>query len=80
MLDVIASRLIEGFELGNEPELYGTKWYYKRDGENHFSRPRSWNFQSYLSDYRHIAAALGNVRLAGPAMGCLAGCAISVSS
>ena len=69
MLDVIGSRLIDGFELGNEPELYGTKWYYKRDGENHFSRPRSWNFQSYLSDYRHIAAALGNVRLAGPAIG-----------
>ncbi len=69
MLAAIPRRLIEGFELGNEPELYGTKWYYKRDGENHFSRPRSWNFQSYLSDYRHIAAALGGVPLAGPAVG-----------
>jgi hypothetical protein len=69
MLAAIPRRLIDGFELGNEPELYGTKWYYKRDGENYFSRPRSWNFQSYLSDYRHIAAALGRVPLAGPAVG-----------
>jgi hypothetical protein len=69
MSEVIGGRLIDGFELGNEPELYGTKWYYKRDGENFFSRPRNWNFQSYLSDYRHIADALGSVRLAGPAIG-----------
>jgi hypothetical protein len=69
MLAAIPRRLIDGFELGNEPELYGTKWYYKRDGENYFSRPRSWNFQSYLSDYRHIAAAMGRVPLAGPGVG-----------
>lgn len=69
MTSVIGRRLIEGFELGNEPESYGDKWYYMRDGEEVFSRPKSWNFQSYLSNYRHIAAAMGHVPLAGPAIG-----------
>jgi hypothetical protein len=69
MMSVIGPRRIDGLELGNEPELYGDKWYYKHDGENVFSRPRSWNFQSYVRDFRHVAGALGRVPLAGPAVG-----------
>jgi hypothetical protein len=71
MMSAIGPDLIDGLEVGNEPELYGDKWYYKHDGENVFSRPRSWNFQSYVRDFHHIAGALGRVPLAGPAIGAL---------
>jgi len=71
MMSTIGPRLIEGLELGNEPELYGNKWYYKRGGENVFSRPRSWNFQSYVRNFKQVAAAMGRVPLAGPAIGAL---------
>jgi len=69
MQAVVGRPLIDALELGNEPELYGVKWYYQRDGKSYFARPPSWNFASYLSDFRHVAAGLGQVPLAGPAIG-----------
>jgi hypothetical protein len=71
IMTVIGRSLIEGIELGNEPELYDNPRFafYKLDGNGVLGRPASWDFQSYLSDYEHIAAALGHVPLAGPAMG-----------
>ena len=69
MMTYIGPSLIDGLELGNEPENYGGTWWYKRDGKEVFSRSQNWDFQSYLRDYRHIADALGRVPLAGPATG-----------
>ncbi len=69
MDDIIGRRLIEGFELGNEPELYANRWFYKLNGVDVFARPPSWDFQSYLRDYTGIASAMGNVPIAGPAVG-----------
>jgi hypothetical protein len=71
MMKVIGPRLIEGFELGNEPELYGIRWFYKLDGKQYFARPPRWNFDSFLRDYVRGAAALGRVPLAGPAIGAM---------
>jgi hypothetical protein len=69
ILTAVGRPLLAGIELGNEPELYGSKWYYKRGGQEVFARPPGWDFQSYMSDYLHIAAALGHVPLVGPAIG-----------
>ena len=71
MMEVAGRRLIDGIELGNEPELYGNRWYYKIDGKKYFARPRSWDFQSFLPDYLNVAAAIGHVPLVGPAIGAL---------
>ncbi|HEY2644253.1 MAG TPA: glycosyl hydrolase family 79 C-terminal domain-containing protein, partial [Galbitalea sp.] len=70
-MTVIGRRLVEGIELGNEPEDYNNPFFpfYKLDGNEVLGRPASWDFQLYLSDYQHIAAGLGNVPLAGPAIG-----------
>lgn len=69
IMAVVGRRLIEGIELGNEPELYGNRWYYKSGGKKHFARPRSWDFQSFLRDYLNIAASLVHIPLAGPSIG-----------
>ena len=66
---IIGRRLVEGFELGNEPELYANRWFYKLNGVDVFARPPSWDFQSYLRDYTGVASAMGNVPIAGPAVG-----------
>lgn len=69
MVSLVGRHLIEGFELGNEPELYGIRWFYKVHGVDVFARPPSWDFPSYLRDYTRIASPLGNVPLVGPATG-----------
>jgi hypothetical protein len=69
MMRVIGPRLIEGLELGNEPELYGTKWFYIKDHVEMFARPSNWDFQQFLPDWLRMARALGPVPLAGPAIG-----------
>jgi Glycosyl hydrolase family 79 C-terminal beta domain len=66
---VIGRRLIEAFELGNEPELYANRYFYKLNGVDVFGRPSGWGFGSYLHDYTRIAAAMGHVPIAGPAVG-----------
>jgi hypothetical protein len=72
MMAVIGSSRIEGLELGNEPELYGNRWFYKVNGQEFFARPPSWSFSTFRRDYLRIAAALGRAPLAGPAIGAMA--------
>ena len=60
---VIGRRMIEAFELGNEPELYANRYFYKLNGVDVFGRPSSWDFGSYLHDYTRMAAAMGHVRI-----------------
>jgi hypothetical protein len=69
MMTLIGPSLIDGIELGNEPELYGSRWFYRQDGQEYFARPPTWGFQSFMSDYLNVAATLGDVPLAGPAVG-----------
>jgi hypothetical protein len=69
MMTLIGPSLIDGIELGNEPELYGSRWFYRQNGQEYFARPPTWDFQSFLSDYLNVAPALGDVPLAGPAVG-----------
>jgi hypothetical protein len=67
----IGQGLIAGFELGNEPELYGALgWYTAPDGTSVLGRPRSYDFRAFLSDYAAVASALPRgVPLIGPASG-----------
>jgi len=58
---------IEGFELGNEPELYNVFGWYRRNGRQVLGRPRSYRFNSYLRDYAIVSSALPrSVWLVGP--------------
>lgn len=67
----IGRRYIAGFELGNEPEVYGTlPWYKDAAGVAIRGRRHSYTFRAYLSDYARIARALPvGVALVGPASG-----------
>ncbi len=67
----IGRGLISGFELGNEPELYGVLgWYTAPHGTRVLGRPRSYDYRSFLRDYAAIASALPRgVPLVGPASG-----------
>ena len=63
--------LVAGFELGNEPEVYGTiGWYTNAAGVGVAGRPPSYDLDSYVADYAKISSSLPrNVPLAGPASG-----------
>ena len=67
----IGRGLITGFELGNEPEVYGRlDWYTTHAGVGVPGRPARYDFGSYLTDYAAISSALSRkVPLAGPASG-----------
>jgi hypothetical protein len=70
MLRYIGRSRIDAFELGNEPELYGSRpWYMTRSGLEAYGRPSNWWFPTLNADYGHIAPALGHVPLAGPTIG-----------
>ena len=67
----IGRRYIAGFELGNEPEVYGHFGWYK-DAAGVWIRGRrpSYDFNSYLGDFARISAALPtDLPLVGPASG-----------
>jgi len=58
---------IEGFELGDEPEIYSVFPWYRRNGVKVLGRPRTYNFNSYLANYATIASVLpGSVPQLGP--------------
>ncbi len=58
------------FELGNEPELYGSfTWYTTPSGQHVTGRPHGYDFTDYQGDFARIGAALPSVPLAGPATG-----------
>ena len=67
----IGRSLIMGFELGNEPEVYGRLgWYTTQAGIRVPGRPARYDLGSYLIDYAAISSALPrNVPLVGPASG-----------
>jgi hypothetical protein len=71
LLDGIGPRYVDGLELGNEPEVYGTLgWYQTATGDPVLGRPPSYNFAAYLRDYARISRALpSEVPLIGPASG-----------
>lgn len=70
LLSGIGSKWIDGFEIGNEPELYGTYgWYKAPDGQHITGRPPGYDFQDFIRDFSSIAGALPRVPLAGPASG-----------
>ncbi len=62
---------VAGFELGNEPEVYGSVgWYTGADGVGVPGRPLGYDFDSYVGDYGAISSLLPrNVALLGPASG-----------
>ena len=70
LLSGIGSKWIDAFEIGNEPELYGTfGWYTTKGGQHIPGRPRDYDFQDFASDFSTIAGALPRVSLAGPDSG-----------
>ncbi|HEY2655514.1 MAG TPA: glycosyl hydrolase family 79 C-terminal domain-containing protein [Solirubrobacteraceae bacterium] len=71
LLKGIGRSLIMGFELGNEPEVYGSiDWYTTHAGVGVRGRPARYGFRSYLIDYAAIRSALPRtVPLVGPASG-----------
>lgn len=62
---------IAAFELGNEPELYGSySWYRTRSGQHITGRPGSYNFGDFTRDFTRIGSAVPTpVALAGPGTG-----------
>ncbi len=70
ILGAIGRRWLQRFELGNEPELYGSFPWYRLDGHGVTGRPASWNVAGYIRDVSQIAPALPpSVPLAAPATG-----------
>jgi hypothetical protein len=71
LLAGLGRRYIAGFELGNEPEVYGTLgWYATPQGVGVPGRASSYGLNAYLPDYARISAALPpTVPLVGPASG-----------
>lgn len=67
----VGRRSIAGFELGNEPEVYGTLgWYQTRAGVPVPGRPATYGFGPYLRDYATVSRAVPRtVPLVGPASG-----------
>jgi hypothetical protein len=66
LVNGIGKSQIEGLELGNEPELYGS-FTWGRSG--HTGRPRGYNFADYNQDITRIGDPLTMAPLAGPATG-----------
>ena len=71
LLSAIGPAYVDGLELGNEPEVYGTLgWYQTATGDPVLGRPHSYDFSAYLRDYGRISRALPTeVPLVGPASG-----------
>ena len=74
LVRAIGLRFIAGLELGNEPEVYGSLgWYSTPSRTPVLGRAPSYDFRSFLPDYRAVSSALpGDVPLAGPASGAAA--------
>ena len=69
-LDGIGRKWIEGLEIGNEPELYGSfGWYKTADGRHIPGRPRGYDFAAFLRDFSTTARSFPHVALAGPSTG-----------
>jgi Glycosyl hydrolase family 79 C-terminal beta domain len=61
---------IAAFEIGNEPELYGSfGWYRTASGREVPGRPRSYDLPAFVRDYSAFARSLPPLPLAGPSTG-----------
>jgi hypothetical protein len=67
----IGDRLIDAFEIGNEPELYPiVPYYYRQPGEVPvYPRPRGYGFRAYTREISTFTKVLRGNPLAGPATG-----------
>jgi Glycosyl hydrolase family 79 C-terminal beta domain len=71
MAAIIGRTQIDGFELGNEPELYGNpafSWY-TRNGHGVMGRAAGYGPSQFTSDFAQIGSAITQAPLAGPASG-----------
>lgn len=71
MLGRIGRPYIDAFELGNEPELYGSFGWYRSLTTHQLvpGRPRTYTVQNYISDFSRYSSDLRGDPLAGPSMG-----------
>lgn len=70
LVNGIGPSSIEGLELGNEPELYGSFSFYRLPNGTHVNgRPPGYDFSDYLRDFSRIGGSLPKVPLVGPATG-----------
>ncbi len=61
---------IEGLELGNEPELYGSwTWYVDKHGRHVHGRAAGYDPSAYVGDVARLRGALPPLPLVGPASG-----------
>jgi hypothetical protein len=67
----VGPKLIDGLELGNEPELYAAFNYYRtKQGVGVTGRALGhYTLADYARDFTNIASALGNIPLVGPSSG-----------
>ena len=71
MLSRIGRPYIGAFELGNEPELYGSFGWY-RSQVTHLlvpGRPRTYSMPNFIADFGRFSSYLQGDPLAGPSMG-----------
>jgi Glycosyl hydrolase family 79 C-terminal beta domain len=71
MLGRIGRPYIDAFELGNEPELYGSFGWYRSHTTHQLvpGRPRTYSVQNFISDFARFSSTLRGDPLAGPSMG-----------
>ena len=70
LISVIGRRYVKALEIGNEPELWWKfPWYHTHSGRPVAGRPRSYSFAAFTRQFSQTHALLGNVPLAGPAVG-----------
>ena len=71
MLQKLGANAIDAFELGNEPELYGSfSWYRTPSGRHVRGRPRHYDFAAFAKDFSKVGSAIpAQIPLAGPGIG-----------
>jgi hypothetical protein len=70
LLAAVGHKLIDAFEVGNEPQLYPLlPWYRLPDGTPQVGRPLGYNLADYAKEFTAVAHAVPHVPLAGPAVG-----------
>jgi hypothetical protein len=63
----IGRRYIEAFEIGNEPDLYGsTPSYQAADGKLLSARSPRWDVQQFISEFSRWRRLVGSVPVVGP--------------
>jgi hypothetical protein len=69
MVEGIGGNYIQAFEVGNEPDLYNLfPWYRDRRGRVVFSRPPTYSYESFTSEFARWRTAMPTAPLAGPAV------------